>query len=80
MKTRKPIITALNVSPIRAFQAFIADKNPHSFCGGGIKSPIPTIAPTSGSGIIDKPRGKEAATDETNDDSHGNQRLTRSPP
>lgn len=80
MKTRKPITTALNISPIRAFHAFIADKNPHSFCGGGITPPIPASSPTSGSEIIDNSRGQKAATDETGEGPRFKHREARSPP
>lgn len=80
MKIRKTITTAPNVSQVRGYRAFIADKNPHCFCGGGIKSPIPIAAPNGGSELIDKPRGQDAATDEAGEDPHFRHREARSPP
>lgn len=80
MKTRKIITTAPSVSQIRGFQAFMADKQPHSFCGNGIKSPIPIAGSNAKSKFVDKARGNDAATDETSDGSHTKLREARSPP
>jgi len=67
-------------SQIRRYQKFMADKNAHSWCGRGSKSPIPIAGPNGRSEIIDKPRGKEIATNETSDSSHVKHREARSPP
>jgi len=72
MKTGKTITIALNVptiraslafivSPIRAFMAFIADKNPHGWCGGGSHLPLLITEPNGGPEIIDMQCGNQAA-------------------
>ena len=73
-------MTVITVSQKSAFLAFIADLNPHGFCGGGIKSPTPIAGPNAMPVIIDKPRGKNAAIDEISLGSHRLRYGNRSPP
>jgi hypothetical protein len=80
MKIGKTIIHALSVSQIRGFQAFMADKQPHRFCGKGINSRIQIAGSSAKSIFLDKARNKYAATDESIDGSHSKHREARSPP
>ena len=53
MKIGKTIVHALSVSQIRCFQAFMADKQPHSFCESGSKSPSQIAGSSAKSKILD---------------------------
>ncbi len=73
-------MTATILAPIRAFQAFIAKKNPHSWQGGGSHSPIPTVVSNDGFKLIEQSRGQDAATEEAGESPHYKHCAARSPP
>lgn len=81
MKTNKGSSVALNVSPVRMFRAFMADKVPHSWCGAGISLPGRPVESKAAAMPSPEPRSHDPITDETEPDrSHNNRRGARSPP
>jgi len=81
MNSKKTIVTAQSVSPVRALHAFMADKRPHSWCGIGSKSPIPVAEGGGDSTHNREARGNDTATDETGSSrSHIKHGAARSPP